>query len=322
MIGNRIGWAIAALLALFFALFTWQLVDLNRLTPPTPLLAATSAFEPLNTEVPAAAVFRSDAPGDAGELYRAVAADVRANGDTDYAVLLNATDADALEASPAVAKLIRAGPLTGEVIFAATPASLVSYDAAYEELDALALAGRCLGKAALLRLADAPQRAKALFEAQFALGARLFAERLRYAEATAGLGLARDAAAGLREVAARAGDARRAALLSTYDRSAAGLQTRRMDPVWNAVGGVDGRVINTHAGDVFALTGRDNRERMWRIEAILALGRHRFNMERTADQLIVTRRLDEVEKGETDPVVQAAIKAAKELTIEQYRTIR
>ncbi|MDB5326021.1 MAG: hypothetical protein JWM57_1590 [Phycisphaerales bacterium] len=321
MVGNRLGWGIAALLAVLFALVGMEIVDTNRLTAATSLLSAASATDPLTTEVPPAAVYRPEAAGDAGEIYRAAAAEVRAGGDVDYGALLNSQDAAAIEAAPAVTKLIQAGPMVGAAIFATAPTTLVTYDTGYEELDALALAGRCLGRAALLRLAKEPDKAKGLFEAQFALGARLFTERLRYAEATTGLGLARDAAAGLREIAARAGDTRRAALLSTFDRSAAGLQTRRMDPVWNAVGAVDGGIIAQHAGDVFLLAGKDNKERLWRIEAILALGRHRFNLDRAADQLIVPRRLKELETGETDPAVLAAIKAAKELTLEQYRTI-
>ena len=322
MIGNRLGWGIAALLAVLFALVGMEIVDTNRLTATTSLLSAASAIDPLSTEVPTAAVYRPDGTGDAAEIYRNAAGDMRASRDVDYGALLNSQDAAEIEAAPAIVKLITAGAIAGETVFTAVPNSLVSYDAGYEDLDALALAGRCLGRAALLRLAKEPDKAKGLFEAQFALGCRLFAERLRYAEATAGLGLARDAAAGLREIATRAGDTRRAALLSTFDRSAAGLQTRRMDPVWNAVGAVDGGIIAQHAGDVFALSGRDNKERLWRIEGILALGRHRFNLDRAADQLIVTRRLSELEAGESDAAILAAIKAAKDLTIEQYRTLR
>lgn len=328
MLGYRLGFTLAAVIAALFGWLTWQLVEFNRLTPTTPLLTDASATDPLTMEASAAAVFKSDQPGDAGMLYReAIEPMHRRYRNTfgyalDYAALANERSPEVIEAAPAVAKLIAAGPMTGDVIFGNDPKALIDYDAGTEPIDALSLVGQCLGRAALLRLAKEPEKARPLFEAQFALGWKMFNERLRYAEAAAGLSLARDAAAGLRDIAARAGDTRRAALLATFDRSAAGVQSNRLDPVWRALGSVDGRVIARHAGDVYTLTGRDNRERLWRIEAILALGKHRFNIGRDADQLIVPRRLAELEPGETDPAILAAINAAKNLTLEQFRTVR
>jgi hypothetical protein len=326
MLGYRLGFALAAVIAALFAGLVWQLAEFNRLTPTTSVLTEASAMDPLTIEVPAESVYKSESPGDAGQLYREAADLVRPGRflgyAQDYAALLRETSPEPIEAAEAVQRLIKAGPMAGDILFAADPKSLVDYNAGTESIDALALAGQCLGRAAMLRLAKEPDKAKTLFEAQFSLGWKLFGERLRYAEAAAGLSLARDAVAGLREVAARAGDTRRAALLATFDRSAASLQAKRLDPVWAAVGSVDGRVIETHAGDVYALTGRDNRERLWRIESILALGKHRFNVGRDADQLIVPRRLAELEAGETDSMILTAITAAKHLTLEQFRTVR
>jgi hypothetical protein len=59
---------------------------------------------------------------------------------------------------------------------------------------------------------------------------------------------------------------------------------------------------------------------MFRVEAILKLGRYRFNSARAADQLAAPRILKTLE-ADPDPAIQTAARAAQGLTVEQYRMI-
>ncbi|HEX8323689.1 MAG TPA: hypothetical protein VF595_07215 [Tepidisphaeraceae bacterium] len=321
MIGNRLGWSLAAVLAVVLGLIAWQLAGVNRLTAPTSLLNETRAFEPLASEVPPSAVYRYDTPGDSGPLYRQAIDAVRRDA-SRYETAAMAETPDDFEASDAWAALRAAAPLTGDAGLTKDPAIRAGYDgAADDDVDALVLAARCLGHTAQLRSADSPEQARALYEAQFALGAKLFDARIRYAETATALTIARDASRGLRDLADRAADPRRASAAAAFDRSAEALLLR-LGPVWGATAAIDGRVIARHCGDVYALADAKTVERVWRVEAVLALGRHRFNAERAADRLVVPRRLAELERVEKDPFVLAAIQAARGLTIEQYRTLR
>jgi hypothetical protein len=84
---------------------------------------------------------------------------------------------------------------------------------------------------------------------------------------------------------------------------------------------LDSRRIGTYAGDVFAFAARST-ERMWRVEAILSMGRMRFNIGagRRSDQLAAGRLLAQF-ITDPDPAVGAAARQARALTIEQYRQI-
>jgi hypothetical protein len=59
---------------------------------------------------------------------------------------------------------------------------------------------------------------------------------------------------------------------------------------------------------------------MFRVEAILKIGRYRFDAARKGDQLAAPRVLRRL-ADDPDPVIQAAANAALALTLEQYRTI-
>ncbi|MGC4033994.1 MAG: hypothetical protein QM754_20120 [Tepidisphaeraceae bacterium] len=319
MLGYRLGFVLAAVIALLFGLVFREIAALNALTPPTALLTSAAATEPLTTEVPASAVFTSDESGDARVLYQQAIDAVRRDPNR-YSNLLAERDADAILQSPGVNALLAARSRRGDAL--AEPQNRATYDSVSDDHDTLLLAGRCAQRAALL-LADArPTEARQAFEAAFALGVRLFDGRIRADEAVAGLAMARDAAAGLRQLAEKAGDPRRAALLATFDRSAAALERQRLQPVIDAVCAIDNIVIARHAGDARRLAEKSTAERMWRIEAILTLGRQRYTLDRDADRLAVPRLLRELQQNETDEVVLAALHAAERLTVENFRTLR
>jgi hypothetical protein len=81
----------------------------------------------------------------------------------------------------------------------------------------------------------------------------------------------------------------------------------------------DMQSIGQHAGDIFRIA-RMSKERMFRVEAVLKLGRYRFDSARAADQLAVPRILRGFQ-SDPDPVIRAAALGAGGLTLEEYRGI-
>jgi hypothetical protein len=103
------------------------------------------------------------------------------------------------------------------------------------------------------------------------------------------------------------------------DFRAAYLQYHRLhvQPMQRVIGSIDPGVIARHTGDVFYIA-EHAADRMWRVEAILKLGRLRFYAARIADQQAAERLLRRLSK-DADPVIRAAAESARSLTIEGYR---
>jgi hypothetical protein len=92
-----------------------------------------------------------------------------------------------------------------------------------------------------------------------------------------------------------------------------------VEPIYEVLTSADPAKIAANAGDIFRFATR-SRERMFRVEAILKLGRYRFNSARAADQMAAPRFLRFL-GHDADPAVRAAAQAAGGLTVEQYRMI-
>jgi hypothetical protein len=107
--------------------------------------------------------------------------------------------------------------------------------------------------------------------------------------------------------------AKQEAAIVEYDKT-------RVLPVYDVLSSADQEVIARNAGDVFRIAEMAP-ERMFRVEAILKLGRYRFDAARMGDQLAAPRVLRRIRGNESDPVIRAAVAAALGLTIEEYRTI-
>jgi hypothetical protein len=159
-----------------------------------------------------------------------------------------------------------------------------------------------------------------LYEATFSLGVKLYQERLTYEELDAGLTMMAEGSAMIRELSRASGDAARAEACASFDAARMEYVKQRIQPVQRVIVSADQSVLEQHAGDVFYFA-RHARDRMWRVEAIFKLGRYRYNAGRIGDQnnaMLVIRELVD----DPDPVIQIAAKAARDLTLEEYRTLR
>ena len=74
-----------------------------------------------------------------------------------------------------------------------------------------------------------------------------------------------------------------------------------------------------HPGDIFNVIEND-KDRAWRVQAVLALGLIKFSAGEGGDQDYIKELLEDLVDDE-DPIVSAAAKAAKNLTAAEYRKI-
>jgi tetratricopeptide (TPR) repeat protein len=311
MWGNALGWTISLLIvaatATGLALLERHLADV---TPTTDLVRDPATLAPVALPVaPDSVVAPSDAC-DAGPIYRQAIERVLADADAYERFAGDGRTSDEARSLGALDLLLSARPCAHMSLFTAAPGEVVNYGM-QPQLRALRMCGLCAVRLGLLLNREGkPDEAMKQFEAAFALGARLYEERLVLDELLVGLELM--------SAAARAmvgGNAQARSFLTglqEFDRA-------RLQPLRRAIGSIDPGVIATHSGDVFHIA-RHAKERMWRVEAILKLGRMRYNAARLADQQAAERALDEL-RDDPDAVIRAAANAAKNLSIEQYRML-
>jgi hypothetical protein len=89
---------------------------------------------------------------------------------------------------------------------------------------------------------------------------------------------------------------------------------KQIRPVQEAV-----MVVEPKPGDIFALAEKAA-EPMWRVEAILALGRLRYSAERSGDKQGAAKVVAALCTA-GDPRIRTAAIAARDLTVEQFRKL-
>ncbi len=161
--------------------------------------------------------------------------------------------------------------------------------------------------------------ARSHYRAALGLGYKLVGERQTLAELSGGLGLMVMASSGLAQLAMEEGDLAPLAELEAYVATLREIDNARVRPVAAAVNTIDPRRIREHAGDLFVFA-RSSEERVWRVEATLALGRLRFNQPTAGDRRGATTLLSRL-VNDPDPAVALAAREALDLTIEAYRRL-
>lgn len=325
MWGNTIGWIIAAVLGMLIMggalLFG---ISFNQLTPTTKFGTDPKNLAELSMEPKPSNLVAMPTAGDAGPLLMQAIGEVKANESKYTAFIASGKAADAAKL-PAVKAALDAAPMSQMKLLSAKPATDIDYFplSAHPDLATLGTIAQCLERAGMLYTADKKYKeAKKYHEAQFALGAKMFAERAMFMEALQGLGHMRGAAVGLKSIATAEKDDARAKQIEAFLAASDAFYKERMEPMWKVIGSVDGNVIARHTGDIYHFTDSANmKERMWRVESVLKLGRFKFSVGtdgHAADQSYVPMRLAELEK-DADPLVAEAAKKANALTLAEYR---
>ena len=329
MFGNKEGWILSAVIA---GLLGWMFLKLGRLEPiPAPSGQFANLSAPVQLPVaPADAV-----PGvmtedrDAGEQYWQ-AIELFRKFPTDYrrSELSNTAKVARL---PALNLVIEGASAKRANLFAQRPEVLVNYKFPWPELDAISELGQfcnSVGHYYVVRKPD-EKLAKRYLHAGFSLGAKLFDERVTHAEMMAGVKLMQGAVLSLKELAKQQKDAARLAALDRFANETSAWHTPSVNNLYQKINSTERNDLLAHAGDVFEVA-QTHPDRMWRVEAILKLGRYRYNAPRRSDQVWAQRMLgDKPERWgfadptkDPDPAVKTAAAAAKGLTLDQYRGIR
>lgn len=328
MWGNLQGWLIATLLGALLGLGLYQLASANRVTLPTPEGENPLQLNPITLEITPNTVIQMTQPGDAGELFRQAIEDVRKNRE-EYKQSLDSTSSiRRISKLKSIQLLQDAIPLAGMSLLSTDPQSNVGYfpNNTSQDITDIEQAGLVVEKLGVLQFhAKNYDDSKRQFYAEFSLGSKLFSERISFKEAEKGLGFMRASVQMLVKIAEIEKNENRFKELNEFNEQL-GVIYEQMRSLWMIIYSVDDKVVSANVGNLFLYASEKMQERMWRAEAILKVGRFKYNVgganARLTDQRAAQMLLDQLDQTETDPILKAAIHAAKNLTLEQFRAIQ
>ena len=324
MWGNRLGWGFSLLIVLLVGGWVYLIERGSARTLATDFSKNPANFEPLRLPEPPRSVFNPTSAADAGPLYRraidayladrATYSNFAANGKLDSPKLP--------ELAAAIEPLVEASSSATMNLFAARPGELMSYATQKPSLEALETLGRVtVDRLALLNhRAGNADEARKYYLAGLALGLQLARERITWQELDLGLQLIGKAAPMLAKLSDETGKPIDAAAYRELDEQRRSFAAS-LEPTLRIVRTIDPKVVATHTGDVFEIAKR-SKERMWRVEAMLALGRLRHFAGAggtAANQRAANAFLADSAQNEADPIVRAAAASARDLTVEQHR---
>lgn len=226
---------------------------------------------------------------------------------------------------PGVKLILQAAGCSRMHLFDVNVRQVVNYDDHKPWVDAISSLGQAVTNAGLELRDDDPPSAMKYYHAALLLGERLYEERVAWPELNQGLSIMSAAAEGLAGLARKAGDTSRAKELDGFARQISDYQNQLQLEIASPLGNPVESYSSKFAGDIFAVARNPNAPPVWRIEAILHLGRYRWNVrpERAADQHWAPRELKTLETSpdprNNEPAVRTAIQAALNLTLEQQQ---
>jgi hypothetical protein len=323
MWGNRLGWSISAVIAIVvIGTITFYARGANRMSDATPFGTET-AGQTLNLAASSRAVIGGEPSAcDAAGPYGEAIALYRKDRKTYDDIAEGTTRVADLPKLPALMKLAEGTRCEQMTLFTADPSRIVRYDDS-PDLDALRALGKAAVRAGLIYKTNKKNfEAMKCYEAAFALGSKLYDDRLTYREMMAGQELMGEAGVGISKLSFDRGDTDRSDAAQKFDTARRNMFTQHVQPVSQKLISIDPPTVARHAGDVFYLA-EHAKDRMWRVEAIFALGRMRYFVGeggRLGDQRGATRKLRQLVEDK-DPVIHAAAKAALDLTAQQMRML-
>jgi hypothetical protein len=321
MWGNWLGWAISAVLLLVTGSGFYKLAVPPPESSPAHLIPESLMRDLSLPEGTEKVMPPGKREGDAGFLYLQAILRYKEKP-APYNDPIHAAPNDL----PSIDFLRQAADLRRMNLFEARPEKVINYNNELPELDALikiADAADTMGLGA--KLDGKYNDAKQLFTAVFVLGRHLFDERVSWREMSAGIGMMSDASQNLAKVADEEKDGARSAVLfhlhEELDKYRSELQEKIGSPLTNPVESYAGK----YSGDIFDIARDTSVERVWRVQAILHLGRYKWNVAdgHRGDQVWGHRVLKSlkmsIDPANGDNVIQTAIDAAMNLTLDQQR---
>lgn len=332
MWGNKPGWLISALIAVLMGVILYVFGTPGSTTPPTGEFPKYA--KPLEPPIkPETVVTILTEKRDAGDQYWQ-AIDEYKNNKRDYDSFFTPKEKNfsrlknLKQVEPAMKLLLAAAPAQDARIFIRKPELLVNYKYPYPDLDALSKLGRIAGQIGLSHgAANQLDEAERYYNAEFSLGKKLFDERINTTEMIQGVGLLREASAYLASLAGKRKDAARKAQVEAFDQQLKGWYGTDVDKLTKVIPSLGGQDIAKYAGDIFQFA-TSSPDRMVRVEALLKIGRYKYNAATHWDQVWAKRyltspaRVGQPDPAEDpDPAVRLAAQVARDLTAEGYRQI-
>ena len=321
VIGNRTGWIIAAAIVAIECAGVFYALSFDAHTPPTPLTNPES-LSPIT--LPTAPIAHTPTSGTASAtvLYRAAIAEYLAHAG-EYEEAMRNRSRSALLKLPALDKIIAARSARGDAIFADHLDEIIAYGEP-NSLQAITRLGNAVYIVGTLYSRPADRaKGQEYYQATFALGRRLANEKITWREYQSGVELMADSgAAMLVELKKSPDNASAAASLQAY-LDAIAAQRKQTITTIEALNTRAEAKIALHAGDVFAFAV-ESQETMMRVEAILKLGRMRYNVGTPplpGNQRHASRLLRKFKESD-EPAIRRAAELAQSLTIEEFRTLR
>ena len=318
MWGNLQGWLISAVMMIAAGVMLWAISlpqQESSFTNQVPL-----AFKPVELPTPPSTVLPAGAaPCDAGDLYAEAISDYLADPKPYKA----SAQSDAK--LPALDLLIKATECGQMHLFDKNPRQAIGYEATKPWPEALMALGQSANDAGLRLRDDKPEEAKKFYNAAFALGEKMYEERIAWPELNKGLSIMSLSAGSLAKLADNAHDGARVDALRKFledlDQYHTTLQEKVASPLGNPVESYSA----PFAGDVFAAAKNPAVERCWRVEAILHLGHYRWMVadDRKGDQAWAVKELhalsSSLDPKNQDVAIKTAVAAAEALTVDQQR---
>jgi hypothetical protein len=317
MFGNRLGWSISAVIVIFAGLLAQLVYQTAQPSSPTGWIAKT--IQPIGAPGAIDSIL-ANMSGDrnAGEFYRKAISDYRQNP-AAYDTVASGKPPTA-SAVPGLRAMLDGAQFARMDLFRSNPGPIVNYDHDKEPLYALDQVAHATAQVALR---NKPAIAGRCYTAILSLGIKLHRERVVYEELAMGEELMGIACDGLKSVAHGANDSAREQSIEQFDTQRLSANAAEIQPVWAVLGSVDMNTISAYAGDWFALSKDKNVDPLWQVEGTLKLGQLKYSAARLADQKTAQRLLIELASDPSEPAaIRAAAVAGRDLTIEQYRSLR
>jgi hypothetical protein len=324
MFGNALGWFISAMLVTATAA---GLLYIDRANRPTP--ADAFGVDPANSSLlslpaPTLVAPRMVEARDGAMEYRRAIEVVVADLDRFESFARSGTLSTLSRIEPELKILEAAGASEAAAIFGGYRDELINFDNVKPPLQALDALGRAALRGAMVEREVDRDRAKRILESVFALGFHLFQERLTYEQLDLGMRLMAESAAGLKQLAKEDANVAAEEQISQFDTARLALAKQKLLPIAARIRTMDSATVAANAGNVVVWARNKGADRVWRIEATMALGRMRYAVGTTGtrgDQNLASRALAAL-GSDSDPAVATAAKRAAELTVEQYRLLR
>ena len=322
MLGNLSGWILASFVLIGEVGVVTYALSLDATSPPTAIATAPDAFAPIALPIDPRTLVPATELGDAKPLYRK-AVDAYLADVSLYEKFIRDRDRAQIPKLSAVESILAATHLRNRAIFADVPDTVVVYNES-THVQALKQVGMAAINAGLLVEKREGPRATKLYEAAFSLGAAMYEERLTYRELDAGIQLMSTAGACLADQARKLNRADDQARYTRFIDAQRDYTKSHVLPIFEAIYTMNETKLGRHNGDVFAFA-KQNTERMWRVEAILKMGRMKFNVGNPGspgDQRNAARLATRYAEADEDPVVRRAAALARDMSIEEFRTLR